>query len=115
MTKIRLTIVSACLLLTTGAFAQTDAQKAEQLRQSSEMMKPPTNPPARSTGSGSVASPVSAEERKAQERRQSSEMMKPPSNAPARPASSGSTAAPMSDADRKAAEARRRSEMMKPN
>lgn len=114
MTKIRLTILSTCLLLTTGAFAQTDAQKAEELRQRSEMMKPPTNHPAGSTGSGSAASTPTEAERNAQEMSQRSEMMKPPSNAPANPASSGSAAAPMSDADRKAAEAQRKSEMMKP-
>lgn len=110
MTNLRIAVLAACIVLANGAVAQDAAKKAEEQRQSSEMMKPHTNAPATAPGS-TMAAPTSEAERRAEEARKSSEMMKPQTNVPA---ASPSTGAPQSEADRKAAETRQKAEMMKP-
>jgi len=109
MTTIGNLILTTCILMAGSAMAQDAAKRAEELRQSSEMMKPQTNAPERATP---MAAPVSEADRKAEEARIRSEAMKPDTSAPASTAQP--SAVPLSEAERKAAEARTRSEMMKP-
>ena len=55
----------------------SDAErKAEEARQKSEMMRPPSNAPAR-TGAAPESTPPSAADKKAAEAQSKSEMMKP--------------------------------------
>ena len=66
MNKMQFVVISAGLLMTTGGvFAQDAARKAEELKSSSEMMKPPTNAPAATRQS--PAAPLSEADRKAEE------------------------------------------------
>ncbi len=111
MTNLRIAVLATCIVLANGAVAQDAAKKAEEQRQSSEMMKPQTNAPAAAPGS-TMSAPMSEADRKAEEARKGSEMMKPQTNVPA--GTSPSTSAPQSEADRKAAETQKKSEMMKP-
>ena len=104
-------IFTTCILMTGSAMAQDAAKRAEELRQSSEMMKPKTNAPAQATTTP-MAAPMSEADKKAADARMRSEAMKPETAAPA--TSARPSNAPMSEADRKAAEARGKSEMMKP-
>ena len=75
MTTVRYCVLVTCILLAGSATARDAARKAEELRQSSEMMKPPTNAPVRSTSP--PAAPVSEAEKRAEAGRKSSEAMKP--------------------------------------
>jgi hypothetical protein len=104
-------ILTTCILMAGSAMAQDAAKRAEEIRQSSETMKPPMNAPAQATTTP-MAAPVSEAEKKAADARMRSEAMKPEMTAPATSAPPSNT--PMSEADRKAAEARGKSEMMKP-
>lgn len=116
MNRIKVVVFSTCLMAAAGgAFAQSNAQNAEELRRSSEMMKPLTDAPARVTGEAPMAAPMSEADRKAEEFRKSTEMMKPQTNPPAMATNQAAMAAPVSEAERKAAEARDRSEKMKPH
>jgi hypothetical protein len=111
MNKMQFAVISAGLLMATaGAFAQDAARKTEEIKSSSEMMKPPTSAPA--TTMHSPATPTSAADRKAEEARKSSEMMKPQTNSTG--ATGNTMAAPPSAADQKVTAEQQKSEMMKP-
>jgi hypothetical protein len=113
MNKTTFAVLTSAMLIATGsAFAQDAAKRAEEIKSSSEMMRPPTSNSATTTAP-SPATPLSAADQKAEDARRSSEMMKPQTNAPAAPAGN-SMAAPSSAADQKAAAEQSRSEMMKP-
>lgn len=108
-------VIGTCILVASGTAIGQDADKrAEELRRSSEQMKPPTQ----ATPGGSSmpsASPTSPEEKRAAEARTRSEQMIPqnqstPSSASGQPSASR----PMTEAEKQAEDARRRSEQMKP-
>ena len=115
MNRMNIAVIATCVMAVAGsALAQDAARKAEELRNSSEMMKPPTNAPERTMSPAGQATPASEEERKAEEMRQRSEMMKPETSTPAAGSVDKAPAVPASESERKAEEARQRSEMMKP-
>jgi hypothetical protein len=115
MIKTRIAVLSTCLMVIAGgAFAQDNAKKAEELRRSSEMMKPPTDAPSGAMNKGGSSTPMSEADKKAEEMRKSSEMMKPQGNNPPAGAMSHGTSKPMTAEEMKAEEARRKSEQMKP-
>ena len=114
MNMIKLTAVAAGLVLVAGgAFAQDAEKRAEELRQSSEMMKPQTSTPER-TMSPSMSRPQTESERKAEEMRTRSEMMKPETSTPSGSMEKTPSSSSPSDAETKAAAERQKSEMMKP-
>lgn len=100
-------------LASSGAFAQDAAKRAEEMRNSAEMMKPQTNAPER-TMMPAAPRPQSEAERKAEEMRTSSEMMKPQTSTPTRAMDKAPMASPPNAAESKAAAERQKSEMMKP-
>jgi hypothetical protein len=114
MNKMQFVVISTGLLMATGgALAQDAAKRTEEIRNSSEAMKPPTDTPARTMQA--PAAPLSEADRKAEEARRSSEQMKPQTNATGTTGAGGNTmAAPLSPADQKAAAEQQKSEMMKP-
>lgn len=115
MNKTGIAILSTCLMVSVGgAFAQDAAKKAEEQKNSAEMMKPPTNAPERTMSPAGQAAPVSEDDRKAEEARKRTEMMKPETSTPAGSADKAPTATPTSEADRKVEEERQKTEMMKP-
>ena len=78
MIKTRIAVLSTCLMVIAGgAFAQDNAKKAEEMRRSSEMMKPQGNNPPAGAMSHGTSKPMTAEEMKAEEARRKSEQMKP--------------------------------------
>ena len=114
MNRMKLTVVAAGLMLAaSGAFAQDAARRAEELRNSSEMMKPQTNAPER-TMAPAPSRPQTEAERNAEAMRTSSEMMRPQTSVPAGSPDKAPMAAPQSEAERKAAAERKKSELMKP-
>ncbi len=114
MNRMKIAALAAGLVLaSSGALAQDAAKRAEDLRNSSEMMKPQTNVPER-TMMPATPRPQSDAERKAEEMRISSEMMKPQTSTPAGATDRPPTASPPSAAESKAAAERQKSEMMKP-
>ena len=78
MNKMKIAVLSTCLMIVAGgAVAQSDAEKkAEDLKRSSEMMKPQTQEPAGATSRG-MSTPTSEAERKAEEEKRKAEQMKP--------------------------------------
>jgi hypothetical protein len=114
MNRIKLAVVIAGLgLAANGAFAQDAAKRAEELRNSSEMMKPQVNGPER-TMAPATSRPQSEAERRAEELRISSEMMRPPTNVPAGSMDKAPLSSPPNSAESKAAAEREKSELMKP-
>lgn len=114
MNRMKIAALAAGLVLaSSGAMAQDAAKRAEEQRNSSEMMKPQTNAPERNM-MPAAPRPQSDAERKAEEMRTSSEMMRPQTSTPAAGTGSPSTASPPSAAESKAAAERQKSEMMKP-
>jgi hypothetical protein len=111
MTRSHLLVFAASIVVASSSFGQDASKKAEEARQSSEMMKPQTQAPAMTPKS--MAKPMSEADRKAEEARKSSEMMKPQTAAPSR-SSATPMSAPQGAADRKAAETQKKTEMMKP-
>ena len=113
MNMTRLALITTLLAAATGgALAQGTIDRADELRQSSEMMKPPTMATGKWQRQAQAPAPLSEADRKAEEFRMNTEMMRPQSPSTANRATAVS---PMSEADRKVAEAMQRSEQMKPN
>jgi hypothetical protein len=116
MLKTSLSVLAlTAAFLSPGAQAQSEADKRlEELRISSEQMKPTTNPPLATRGPAGVERPQSAEEKRLNEIRIGSEQMKPATSerferqATARPEEAKSPAALELDAIRES------SEQMKP-
>jgi len=113
MNRMTIAAMAAGLVLASSAFAQDADKRAEELRNSSEMMKPQTSVPER-TMMPATPHPQSEADRKAEEMRISSEMMKPQTSTPAGATDRPPTASPPSAAESKAAAERQKSEMMKP-
>ena len=122
MKKFNAAVFATCLLATAGASAQSDAQRAEMFRQSTDMMIPP----AIAAGSFNRETPrptsrVSETQRKADAFIASTDMMIPPAIAAsvgdmASPSSRRSAmASPIYEDDRKMAEIMQRTDRMKPN
>ena len=62
MIKTRIAVLSTCLMVIAGgAFAQDNAKKAEELRRSSEMMKPPTDAPSGAMNKGGSSTRIHTE------------------------------------------------------
>ena len=106
-------LAAGVALASSGAWAQDAAKRAEELRNSSEMMRPQTSIPER-TMMPATPRPQSEAERKAEEMRTSSEMMKPQTSTPVGAGSPTPATSPPSAAENKAAAERAKSEMMKP-
>ena len=111
MTHSHLLVFATSILVATTSFAQDAAKRAEEQRQSSEMMKPQTHAPAKARNP--TVTPMSEADRKAEEAKKSSEMMKPPTAQQTR-SNAAPMSAPESAADKKAAETQKKTEMMKP-
>ncbi len=114
MNRMKLTVVAAGLVLAAGgAFAQDADKRAEELRNSSEMMKPQVNVPER-TMAPSTSRPQTEAERRAEEMRSSSEMMRPQTSTPSGSPDKAPMSSPPNAAESKAAAEREKSEMMRP-
>jgi hypothetical protein len=114
MKMIAMAVLSTCLgLAAGGALAQDAAKRAQELRNSSEMMRPGASTPERTMSSTPSAQPSEAE-RKAAEAREASEMMKSQNSSAAAGTMAARPSAPPTEAERKAEAERTRSEQMKP-